>query len=432
MYMSKPAASSLSRTNRFLAVLWPVLAILCSIALWTVTLSRADSEAMHAEEQVLKEADTYARAYEQYVTRSIAQMDQITMQLKYGWEDSHRPTMLEDMRANGMFTDQSIISVSIVGADGAIRSSTTHGGLPPSVAQTKFFLQHKNNNSTALRVALTHPGFMPNRQLVMFTRRLDRADDEFDGVVVMAIDGAYFTSFVGESTIGRDGLLAIADADGKGWIEQAETSHIVSLSAIGSGAGAPRLAGARAFRDGVTRALGRHASSVYPVVAMVGLSRREGIAATQLNWEASRDRALAASICLLLLSCLASVLSLRAAARECEHEAVRLAYRTATESANDGFYMATPIHDRKGHIVDFTIVDCNERGASFYGMQRADLVGRAVSTVDSGLGAAQIIATYRLAMANGFHEEDRRMPADDRLTITGDGGDLCASATAWL
>ena len=66
MYMSKPAASSLFRTNRFLAVLWPVLAILCSIALWTVTLfARQYSEAMHAEEQVLKEADTYARAYEQ-------------------------------------------------------------------------------------------------------------------------------------------------------------------------------------------------------------------------------------------------------------------------------------------------------------------------------------------------------------------------------
>lgn len=419
MYMSKSVTSSLSRTNRFLALLWPVLAILCAIALWTVTLMRADAETLHAEQQVLKEADTYARAYEQYVTRSIAQMDQITMQLKYGWEQSRRPAMLEDMRVNGMFTDHAIVFVSIVGADGSLRSSTTHGGLPPSVAHTEFFLQHRDNNSTALRVDLAPVGIEPNRQLMLFTRRLDSADDEFDGIVVMAIDGAYFTSFIGESTIGRDGLLAIADAGGTSWIEQGGR-RILNLPAIGgaAGAGAPRLSSAQAFRDGVPRALGWHASSVYPVVAMAGLSRREGTAAAQLHWEASRDRALVASACLLLLACLASLLSMRAATREREHEAVRLAYRTATESANDGFYMATPIHDRKGHIIDFRIVDCNERGASFYGMQRADLVGRAVSTVDRGLGGAEVIATYRLAMANGFHEEDRRMPADERLTIT--------------
>ncbi|MBD8529330.1 MULTISPECIES: hypothetical protein [unclassified Massilia] len=100
--MMKPASSSLSRTNRFLAVLWPVLAMLCCIALWMVTLARADTEAERAEALVLKEADTYAQAYEQYVTRSIAQMDQITMQLKYGWENARKPGLIEDMRADGM------------------------------------------------------------------------------------------------------------------------------------------------------------------------------------------------------------------------------------------------------------------------------------------------------------------------------------------
>ena len=74
--MIKPASSSLSRTNRFLAILWPVLAALCCLALWAVTLSRAKSESERAEALVLKEVDTYAQAYEQYVTRSFAQMDQ--------------------------------------------------------------------------------------------------------------------------------------------------------------------------------------------------------------------------------------------------------------------------------------------------------------------------------------------------------------------
>ena len=108
--MIKPAISSLPRTKRFLAMLWPVLAVLCCIVVWAVAIARADNEARRAETLVLKEADTYAQAYEQYVTRSIAQMDQITMQLTHNWEHSHRSLLLENMRADGMFTDHAFVT----------------------------------------------------------------------------------------------------------------------------------------------------------------------------------------------------------------------------------------------------------------------------------------------------------------------------------
>ena len=114
---------------------------------------------------------------------------------------------------------------------------------------------------------------------------------------------------------------------------------------------------------------------------------------------------------------MASLLAARAAARMREQEEVRSAYRTATESANDGFYMAAAVRDRQGAILDFEIVDCNERGAFFYGMQRADLVGRRLSHIDRGRFGEDLIATYRDAMEHGFHEDDRRMPEDNRLNI---------------
>jgi hypothetical protein len=83
--MSKPSTHTAPRTHRFLALLWPALALLACAALWTAAMLRADAEHRRAEEQAFKEADAYAEAYEQYVTRSLAQMDQITMQLKHSW-----------------------------------------------------------------------------------------------------------------------------------------------------------------------------------------------------------------------------------------------------------------------------------------------------------------------------------------------------------
>jgi len=422
--MKLTAASSPSRTNTILAIVWPVLAVLCAAALWAATILRADGDAERSRLLLLKEADTYAQAYEQYVTRSIAQMDQITMQLKHSWEHGGRQTLLEDMRADGMFTDHAFVAVGIVGADGKVRSSTRRNGLPDDLLDAAFFAQHRNSNSSALRVDIAPAGFDATREVVLFTRRLDRFDEEFDGIVVMAVDAAYFTSFVGQSTLGADGVLAMADTDGRFWIEQAgdETGRpggprTLHQASLGVHAGGPRLVDDKGFSDGVARAMGWRDSAVYPVVAMVALSQRDGSAAAQLYWEESRGRAVAGTVALALMAGLASLLSLRAASRAREHEAVRLAYRTATESANDGFYMAAPVRDRKGQIVDFRIVDCNERGASFYGLTRRDLVGRAVSTMDRGHAGAELVATYRQAMATGFHEEDRRMPLDERLAI---------------
>lgn len=50
---------------------------------------RGDDEWRRAEERTVKDAATFSEAYEQYRTRSVAQMAQITMQVKHGWKTSH-------------------------------------------------------------------------------------------------------------------------------------------------------------------------------------------------------------------------------------------------------------------------------------------------------------------------------------------------------
>lgn len=422
--MSKHAQHSPSRTNRFLSVLWPLLALACCAVLWTVTVLRARAETERAESQLLKEADAYAQAYGQYLTRSIAQMDQITMQLKHSWEHAPRATLLADMHRDGMFTDDAFVVVSVIGPDGKVRSSA-HAD-DSDWSQSAFFSEHRNHISTALRVEIAPPGLDTGREVVLFTRRIDRGGDEFDGVVLMAVDAQYFTAFVGPATLGANGLLAMAPADGGALVEQhgaaAQGMKGTIMRASGawwSDSSAPLIIDRNAiFGDGLARAVGWRGSAAYPVVGIVALSRAEAVAGAERYWRESRDRALVATTVLLLLAAGASVFSHRAAMREREQEEIRQAYRTATESANDGFYMATPVRDRKGHISDFRIVDCNERGAYFYGLARRDLVGRLVSTLDRGIGPDEVLATYQLAMANGFHEEDRRMPADGRLNIT--------------
>jgi diguanylate cyclase (GGDEF)-like protein len=428
--MSKPSAHAAPRTHRFLALLWPVLALLACAALWTAAVLRANTEHRRAEDQAFKEADAYAEAYEQYVTRSLAQMDQITMQLKHSWEHSHNGALVEDMRRDGMFTDSAFVAVSVIGRDGRLASSSGMRADSVDLSSARFFIEHRDSNSSALRIGMPPPELRKLHGTVLFTRRLDTAEDEFAGVLLMAVDAAYFTSFVSSPTLGAHSLLALVGSDGNLRIEQ-DSSGIVRLDARASllPANADRWPVARGvqlvdadsgqagFGDGRARVLGWRRSSAYPVVALVALSHEAALAGADAYWRDSRTYTSMATAVLLLLAGVASMLSLRAASRAREQDEVARAYRTATESGNDGFYMVSPLRDRKGQILDFRIVDCNERGAFFYGMTRTSLVGSLVSQVDRGLGSIELIANYRQAMATGFHQEDRRMPDDNRLNI---------------
>jgi diguanylate cyclase (GGDEF)-like protein len=426
MQANKHPALPFLRTARFLVILWPMLAVVAGVALWTATLVRAGAERDRADALARKEAAAYAEAYEQYITRSVAQMDQITMQLKFSWEQGRHAGLLEQLKRDGMFTDSAFVAVGVLDRDGVVRSATGDALQGRDLSHTAFFAKHRNNISTALRVGAAPAELDFGKDTVLFTRRLDTADDEFDGAVLMAVDSRYFTSFVSPATLGAGGMLALVSAEGRLRVEQygdapgrgRRASILPASAATWAGVrGVQLVQGPAGFADGAPRVLGWRRSTAYPLVALVALSHEAALSAAASYWYDSRDRAIMATFGLALLGTLGAVLARRATLREREQEEVRRAYRTATESGTDGFYMAGAVRDGAGQIVDFEIVDCNERGAFFYGMTRSALVGSRMSEIDGRLFGAELLATYRAAMESGFYEDDRKMRSDTRVNI---------------
>ncbi|WP_020655476.1 bifunctional diguanylate cyclase/phosphodiesterase [Massilia niastensis] len=424
--MSKHPGHAPFLTHRFLVVVWPLLALLACAALWIATVLRANAEHARAEGQVRKDAGAYAEAYEQYITRSVGQMDQITMQLKFSWEHSRDPGLLDELRRDGMFTDSAFHVVAVLDSSGTVRSATRPGLVGADLSAGQYFAQHRNHISTALRVGAAPAQFGAANEVVLFTRRLDTDDDEFDGIVLMAVDARYFTSFVSPATLGAGGVVTLASSEGRLRIAQrSDGASFVDGVALprrsamwASERGVRVTGGSDGFADGQERVLGWRHSPVYPLVALVGLSRRNSLDAAHTYWIDSRDRAIMATVFLALLGFVGAMLARRAVLREREQDEVRRAYRTATESGNDGFYMAAAVRGRDGEIEDFRIVDCNERGAFFYGMTRSELVGASLSRIDSGLFGEELLSTYSKAMETGFYEDDRMMPSDNRLNIS--------------
>lgn len=411
--------------QRWLFLLWPILALLSlSAGLWTFTLLKGSGDMRRAEQAALKDAAIFADAYAQYITRSVAQMDQVTMQLKHSWEQSRATLDLAELHSEGMFTDDAFVAVSIADRNGRVLSSTRPLAGAAGVGADDYFTFHKNNNSTALRINVAREGQRTSQGTVVFTRRLDGPDDSFAGIVMLTIDASYFTSFYSRRTLGQEGMVALVGEGGELRLEQhgagvrrsGDASLLLGQPGLAETEGV-RLVGGDNFSDGRARFLGWRKSSAYPVVAYVGTAQEEVLADAEAARRAGIRNAALVTVGMLLLAGWASVAARRSLARRHEEEEVRRAYRTATESANDGFYMASALRNETGQIVDFEIVDCNERGAFFYGLPRAELMGKRVSELTSGLFGEALFDTYAAAMATGFHEDDREMPADNRLNI---------------
>lgn len=423
--MSNFLVPVLTRRARLAVLLWPVICLLLTAAVWWATIVRANNELADAERAALKEASAAAQAYEQYLTRSVAQMDQVSMQLRQSWTDAKGDLRLENFTREGMFLDNSFIAVSIIDRHGKVSSSTRSSEMGRSYAGAAFFTFHRNNNSSSLTIGAPEAKAGAAHWAVQFSRRLDSADEEFGGVVLVTTPASYFTSFYMPSALGREGMVATIGAEAPLRLEQAGVAATTSGTSAfprdpalwSASSGAALLHGAQGFPDGKARVLGWRRSPAYPLVGLVALSHSEVMTAASTYWADSRNNAVLATICLALVALLATALSRRAAQRLSAQEDVRLAYRTATESANDGFYMALAVRDAEGEIVDFQIVDCNERGAYFYGMAREDLIGLRLSSTDADVFGHALIDTYRIAMASGFHEEERQMPTHQRLRI---------------
>lgn len=417
--LNDPTPINGARPSLIAWLFWPVAALVLIVAVWSMTIVRANAERAEAGANTRREATAAAQAYEQYVTRSVAQMDQVSMQLKQSWEQSSGSLRLEHLTRDGMFLDSAFISVSIVDARGKVVSSTQPGELHTSYARSAFFRYHRNNNSSSLQIHPPQASTAEVHPAVLFSRRLDTPGEDFDGVVVLTVPSDYLTSFYMPSALGRDGLVATVGAESGLRLEQ--QAHAGSSfprdPALWAAPSGVSLLDAGLFPDGAARFLAWRHSSVYPIVALVALSRNEAMAAAETYWIDGRNDAAFVSFCLVLIAALATVLSRRAAYRQSAQEDVRLAYRTATESANDGFYMAAALRNDSGEIVDFEIVDCNERGAYFYGASRGELIGKRLSMIDTGVFGHALLDTYRTAMASGFYEDEREMPADDRLNI---------------
>jgi len=411
--MAQMGKADFLKANLRLILAWPLLGMALCAVLWAATMLQLEAEKKVAQQQALDNVASLSKAYSQYLLRTVEQMDQLTLQLKYEWENAGGRLSLEQLKTRGMYALPQFAIVAIFDRKGHAVTTTAPVQRLRTSERSDFLLRHWRSNSSALRIALGKASEGEDSSLVHFTRRLEDADGNFDGVLLISIHSAYFSEFYDSVNFGKLGMSAMVGEEGEllsvrlgATVIAPRGTPFLDTSFLDGDSGAMQSAGRTAFADAQSRYVGWQALKAYPFTAVVALADTQVLQPYQETRTIYLGIASAVSLLLLAFTCIATGLSLRLAWRHHQSEGVRNAYRMATEGTSDGFYIIAALRDAEGAIMDFELVDCNEPGADFFGVRREQLLGMRLQSRAHEPYFRDLIHNYRAAMESGFSEEE--------------------------
>ncbi len=426
-------ANSLPSCNKLMFVrqhwkllsVWPLLGIFIIAILWVAESSQVELDRRAAATDALRDAAILSKAYAQYLDRSLEQADQLSLLIKYEWEHGRNTLKLEELTGLGIFPATQYVLVSIIDARGLPQTGSVPVKGFATLADRDYFQFHSAHASGALRIGTPTVGRITKKNVVQLTRRLDDAQGNFDGVVLIAVEPAHFNTFYDSASFGQQGLLALIGQDGTlraSRIGEASTDSGMSWSALALPTAAentPTVALYQPawFTDRQARYLGQSRLEHFPMVAVAGLSEQERLLPYLETWRVFRIFAAVASILITLFASAATLMSARLIWRKQRDTEVQLAYRLATESGHDGFFMSRAVRDSRQQIVDFELADCNERGAAFTGLSPSRLIGGRISQLYPKPYFYVVLDMFRTAMDVGYYESELQVPPESPVKL---------------
>jgi diguanylate cyclase (GGDEF)-like protein len=285
-------------------VLLAMLAIVLLASIWAATfelskLTRTDSQHVSAVS-----SRELLGTYEAQVVRALHQIGQTLNLVKYWHETDGRPRALAELRDKGLLPPDLVFTVSIADRRGVLVDSTRplHG---QNIAQADYFRSQIETDAFFVGQPSASSAGDPNLE---FSERLNAADGAFDGVVVVAVDPAYFVSGYDSTKLGEEGVLGIVGSDGVIRIRRTgdleSSGDRIDYAAMIPNPSAEDLETtvSASSWDGVPRWTSARELYGFPLAVFVGLSAHEQLAAARHATRVYVWRAVAGSLLAILLT----------------------------------------------------------------------------------------------------------------------------------
>jgi len=381
-------------------------------------------------ESRLRENDNLARMVEEHAVRTVSSVDQV---LRFLVQELEQFGIDYDVRKHvndKALNSEIFVQVGAIDEHG-ILVSPTRFTKPINLGDREHFKVHVHDRDAGLFVSKPVLGRSSGKWSIQMSRRVNKADGSFGGVIVISMDTAYFVDFYRRIEVGRGGAVAMLGTDGI--TRAARVGDIVSIGDDwGAQSAAWRAAGGNdkghlrdvSWPDASRRDLSWRAVRGLPLMVVVGTARAE----TMAEFEATVRGAIGIATLVSLVLAGVSILMLRTFSRE------QVAMRALLDS--EARFTAAFNQSSVGIVylsLDGRYLRVNPRFCAITGYPESELIGRLsddMSHPDDRAGTAEGRRQVLEGRGDAYTRTKRYIRADGSVVWVDISVSLIRDATA--
>jgi diguanylate cyclase (GGDEF)-like protein/PAS domain S-box-containing protein len=182
--------------------------------IWMSLAFHVEIERDSAEQAAIENSRNLARAFDAHLSQSLADISRTlgAMRAYYLRDQEHFDLKVWNDGLLGL--GREMMQVSIVGPDGRIRASSNPHWQPVYIGDREHFRALAVSREDRLYISKPVVGRMTHRPAIQLSRRIERADGSFDGIITASLDPSYFARLYDSVAVGADGYIHVVGTDG--------------------------------------------------------------------------------------------------------------------------------------------------------------------------------------------------------------------------
>ena len=180
--------------------------------IWAGLAFHLSKEKDSALESAKQNSGNLVRVFEEHVIRVVEQANKALLSLRARYEKSPEQFDIENAR---VYLDNLVLQISVISADGMLKLSTTAPppGTPIDLSDRDHFRAHLISGKDALLISKPMLGRISGKASVQLSRRLNKPDGSFNGMIVASIDQSSLARFYSSIDVGHDGTIVVMGTD---------------------------------------------------------------------------------------------------------------------------------------------------------------------------------------------------------------------------
>lgn len=209
-FFSKLSTFTQYNVNTFIIVFCFTL-IIC---IWSGTIYKIQMEEQSNIKDAIEVTHSLTHAFEEHTLRTIQLAEQLTLALKNQYENEGNLTTLPSYMQKVEFTNKSLVLLSVADENGDLQVSNQRPFVFSNIKDREHFKVHQGTDIDKLFISKPVLGRSSGKWSIQMTRRINKPDGSFGGVVIASVDPLYFTDFYKQTELGEKSVIALIHHDG--------------------------------------------------------------------------------------------------------------------------------------------------------------------------------------------------------------------------